>query len=302
MECKKCGSNWSSNIQMKKCPFCGADLFIVNSDISIVDALKIIIQKDGKEILKSGARVQSMVMDYVKGYEREKKLFGIACRNGVLDFAYEMFNIENIEQQKAYAGKSKAKLEYDAFLSEENAEIIINIILESLGATFRLGQEQKEFYHIKETKETRVDSHISIAKTYVYKSNLWKDIKHIESIKENKNDINNVEIDKKEKETISIDPRQGLQEIKSNMIAVSCGRHHMVGLKRDGTVVAMGSNLYGQCNIDTWHEIVSISCGGWHTVGLKQNGTVVAVGRLYCLIQGRFLSSSLRKDGMAISM
>ena len=59
---------------------------------------------------------------------------------------------------------------------------------------------------------------------------------------------------------------------------VSAGSQHTVGLKADGTVVAVGDNKYGQCDVDRWTDIVAISAGGWHTVGLKADGTVVAAG------------------------
>ena len=65
----------------------------------------------------------------------------------------------------------------------------------------------------------------------------------------------------------------------TNIIAVSAGGYHTVGLKADGTVVAVGSNReYGQCNVGAWRDIVAISAGSYHTVGLKSDGTVVAVG------------------------
>ena len=59
---------------------------------------------------------------------------------------------------------------------------------------------------------------------------------------------------------------------------ISAGYYHTVALKQDGTVVAVGDNKYGQCNIDGWSNIVSIAAGSYHTVGLKADGTVVAVG------------------------
>lgn len=64
----------------------------------------------------------------------------------------------------------------------------------------------------------------------------------------------------------------------SDIIAVSAGRRHTVGLKSDGTVVAVGDNEYNQCDVDEWQDIVAISAGYGHTVGLKIDGTVVAVG------------------------
>ena len=55
-------------------------------------------------------------------------------------------------------------------------------------------------------------------------------------------------------------------------------RYHTVGLKADGTVLAVGYNNYGQCNVSSWSGIVQVTVGGAHTVGLKADGTVVAVG------------------------
>ena len=51
-----------------------------------------------------------------------------------------------------------------------------------------------------------------------------------------------------------------------------------MGLKSDGTVVAVGWTEYGQCDVSNWTGIVAISAGDYHTVGLKSDGTVVAVG------------------------
>ena len=63
-----------------------------------------------------------------------------------------------------------------------------------------------------------------------------------------------------------------------NIVAVSEGDFHTVGLKSDGTVVAVGSNKYGKCDVSGWRNIVAVSAGDFHTVGLKSDGTVVAVG------------------------
>ena len=36
---------------------------------------------------------------------------------------------------------------------------------------------------------------------------------------------------------------------------IAAGRRHTVGLKSDGTVVAMGDNEYGQCDVSGWRGI-----------------------------------------------
>jgi hypothetical protein len=60
---------------------------------------------------------------------------------------------------------------------------------------------------------------------------------------------------------------------------VAAGWCHTVGLKSDGTVVAVGDTSWGQCNVSGWTDIVQVSAGDLHTVGLKSDGTVVAVGQ-----------------------
>ena len=62
------------------------------------------------------------------------------------------------------------------------------------------------------------------------------------------------------------------------IVAVAAGWAHTVGLRADGTVVAVGYNEYGQCDVSDWTDIVAVAAGWVHTVGLKADGTVVAVG------------------------
>ena len=52
-----------------------------------------------------------------------------------------------------------------------------------------------------------------------------------------------------------------------------------VGMRADGTVVAVGWNEDGQCDVQDWRDIVAVVAGGVHTVGLRADGTVVAVGK-----------------------
>ncbi|MDY3905677.1 MAG: TIR domain-containing protein, partial [Lawsonibacter sp.] len=64
----------------------------------------------------------------------------------------------------------------------------------------------------------------------------------------------------------------------TDIVAVSAGEYHIVGLKSDGTVVAVGDNTHGKCDVRGWTDIVAICAGSHYTVGLKSDGTVVAVG------------------------
>jgi len=77
-----------------------------------------------------------------------------------------------------------------------------------------------------------------------------------------------------------LEEKRSLAKKVKKLFLVSYER--IVGLKLDGTVVAVGRNSHGQCNVSEWKDIVSVSLGQWHTVGLKADGTVVAVGCNTC--------------------
>jgi len=59
---------------------------------------------------------------------------------------------------------------------------------------------------------------------------------------------------------------------------VATGYGHTVGLRADGTLIAVGNNEIGQCNVGDWTGIEQIALGWSHTVGLRSDGTPVAVG------------------------
>ena len=64
-------------------------------------------------------------------------------------------------------------------------------------------------------------------------------------------------------------------------MAIAANDNHSVGLMADGKVIAVGSNIYGECDVGGWWtmcDIVSVAAGYRHTVGLTRNGTVVAKG------------------------
>ncbi len=57
---------------------------------------------------------------------------------------------------------------------------------------------------------------------------------------------------------------------------VSAGFSHTVGVRKDGSVYAVGSNDSGKCNVSGWKNIIAVSAGTSYTVGLKSDGTVIA--------------------------
>lgn len=65
-----------------------------------------------------------------------------------------------------------------------------------------------------------------------------------------------------------------------NIIAISAGNSHIVGLKKDGTVVAAGDNKYGQCEVDDWTNIVGITVDDDLTAVIKADGKIEVLGSI----------------------
>ena len=61
-----------------------------------------------------------------------------------------------------------------------------------------------------------------------------------------------------------------------NIVSVAVGDSCTFGLKDDGSVNGVGWNIHGQCEVSDWKDIVQVSSGREHTVGLKADGTVIA--------------------------
>ena len=69
-----------------------------------------------------------------------------------------------------------------------------------------------------------------------------------------------------------------IERLSSASIGVAEGIMHRIEEMPDGRVASDGENRFGECNIFSWKNIVAVSCGNWHTVGLCDDGTVVACG------------------------
>ena len=63
-----------------------------------------------------------------------------------------------------------------------------------------------------------------------------------------------------------------------HVTAIAAGYSHLVGLRDDGTVCAVGKNDYGQCNVDDWTNIDRISAFGVSTIGYRKDGSILVAG------------------------
>ena len=69
-----------------------------------------------------------------------------------------------------------------------------------------------------------------------------------------------------------------------NVVAISAGHYHTVGLCENGSVVACGyvdiedDEWDDECDVNGWHNVMAISAGYYYTIGLCADGSVVACG------------------------
>ena len=59
---------------------------------------------------------------------------------------------------------------------------------------------------------------------------------------------------------------------------VTASGYHTVGLSSDGTIVAVGYNGFGQCNVGNWTDVTQVAAGYEYTVGVRSDGTLLAAG------------------------
>lgn len=64
----------------------------------------------------------------------------------------------------------------------------------------------------------------------------------------------------------------------TGITAVAAGAYHTVGLRADGTVLATGMNTYGQCDVAKWTNVAAIYAGAYNTVGITRNGQILITG------------------------
>lgn len=95
--------------------------------------------------------------------------------------------------------------------------------------------------------------------------------------------------------------------------AAAAGERHSVGLRADGTVVAVGQTQAGACDVADWQGIVAIAAGSQHTVGLHRDGHVLVAGAstagqaevedwsdIVSVAAGAFFTAGLRLDGSIV--
>lgn len=118
------------------------------------------------------------------------------------------------------------------------------------------------------------------------------------------------------KETAAVEPTKEpeFKMPERNHQTISAGEHHLVAVRTDGTAVATGYNGNGECDVQSWTDLVAVAAGYFHTLGLRSDGTVVATGvrdhkecnveewmNIVAVAAGSYHSVGLRSDGTVVA-
>jgi len=261
----------------------------------------------------NGSRYE--IDDFDITYSTDDSIKNICCsdfnkkaKNFYINFEYAdkqyniLFDFSNIKEKKAKQMYEKAEFDIKPiFNNEENKKEIEN--RKQILSAFKvkhLGTKQEKILKLPITINYFDEISIFLIKKELYSFMTDKNLKKYTGIISNLENI-------KSKDNIN----RIINILDNLIIIISAGRnYHTVGLKKDGTVVAVGNNHYGKCNVEKWKDIVAISAGHSHTVGLKKDGTVVAVGDYYvekwkdiiAVSAEEYRTVGLKKDGTVVAV
>lgn len=96
---------------------------------------------------------------------------------------------------------------------------------------------------------------------------------------------------------------------------IAAGAEHTLGVKSDGSVLAVGDNVWGQCDVSLWRDVVSVAAAGDHSLGLRKDGTVLVTGAnediqrsisawrdIIAVATGKLHAVGLRRDGTVVAV
>ena len=64
----------------------------------------------------------------------------------------------------------------------------------------------------------------------------------------------------------------------TNVKKISMGGQHILGLLENGTVVAAGANMDGQCEVSGWSDVVDIEAGTYDSRGIRRDQKILSAG------------------------
>lgn len=242
----------------------------------------------GFEIFRNATRMYSVICDLSPERRRDANVLKQMCSVGLMgDFEKAIYSDTNSVNRISL--KAQNWLVDELFLPSDRAQMYSSVVKEIFlwteGSPAHVFDEQ---YHLRD------ESNIAIKPT---EENLAKSHSNIMTKQISISAGVDRFVARRADGTVITTPYRGPAnsnvgqfDVSSwkNIVSVSAGGYHTVGLMSDGRVIATKikenekkRNL-GQCLVAEWSNVKAISAGGTFTVGLKSDHTVSIAGRSGC--------------------
>ena len=164
--------------------------------------------------------------------------------------------------------------------AEKESKYIKACNLQASGSEQSLSEAAKEFLALKNYKDSAERANLC--------QQTFEKMKAEREARETRERAEREELERQERIEAKKRLLSAWKKVNQYRGVIAAGGDHTVGLKADGTVVAVGSNIIkskfnktrrgGQCDVNEWKDMIAVSAGYYHSVALRRDGTVDAVG------------------------
>lgn len=263
-----------------------------NKQKKLSDAIKDVIAIRGIGVFENSSIFCAMIDDIVPYLDKERKILHRVLNNDVLKMLSDAYQTSS-NHRKIVFSKVEIELKENMGLSDEWCKIILDnfqeafemaVIYDSTNITEMRGYFEKvkqRFavgkFAIMALKTDGTVKLIELGKKLDYDLSTWKG-ERISTVVGSIHDF----VALTEKGTVLAigENRSGQCDVTewNNIVKVTASIYNIVGLKRDGTVIISGSNSDGQRDVSSWNNIIDIKAEKRNVLGLKADGTVVISG------------------------
>lgn len=263
MKCNNCQSEWNGVKELDTCPFCRANLKaeIKTKDFqSVGEFFNYALSVYGVEILRDGRKLVSLFADLAPELEQERNLLRIAAESGVYKDILATNNESESEKHSCVA-RCTLKLQSKYFMQSEWSEKVVFWLTDYLGWNVKMQTAPppapNSVQNVTSPKPVPQQSAVVTPK-----------------------------------QTLAIEPSREVIRAREYQKRIAIGMpynyekerltQHIVGILKDGTVIAVGDNSHGQCNVSDWRDVVAVAAGEKITIGIKKDGSVIYAGLKRC--------------------
>lgn len=258
MECRYCGSQWQSRIEVQNCPFCGRSLAEPAVFTDIGQALHFILDAYGEQVNGNPNSILAYLSDLAPALTKERRLLKICVDAGIFR---EFLSITDEAERGRASKRAAVLLNSEYFIETKRAEEAVGWITAAMSRTSAADRVEAA----PQTQQGRIRRRHEELKKYAGRIVCSRN--HILALRTDGSVIAYGE------------KNWGLCDVGDwqDVTTIACSHLSSVGLTKNGQVFYKGKGLPNptrQQNTQNTQNTLQIVSQGWYPVGLCANGTV----------------------------